>query len=69
MKKPFNTLTKIDVEELRKKPAGISKSNSEFIYNFSSQDIADAIKHLESLYDGKIYQTFAEKILIRNEIY
>lgn len=69
MKHPFNTLTKDDVETLRKKSAGVPPSKSGFIYNFSQPDIDAAIKHLQTLYQGRVYQTFAEKILIRNEIY
>lgn len=69
MKHPFNTLTKADVELLRKKSAGMPISKGGFAYNFSQTDIDVAIKHLQTLYTGRIYQTFAEKILIRNEVY
>lgn len=69
MKKPFNTLTKIDVEFLRKKKAGISYGNKAFNYNFSQADVEAAVKHLQTLYKGRVHQTFAEKILIRNELY
>lgn len=69
MKQPFNTLTKVDVEQLRKKPAGIPIGKGGFTYNFSQADVDAAIKHLMTLYTGRIYRTFAEKILIRNEIY
>lgn len=67
--KPFNKLTKADVEYLRNMPAGIPMGKNGFNYNFSQAQIKAAVKHLETLYSGKIYETFAEKILIRNEIY
>lgn len=67
--KPFNKLTKADVEYLRDMPAGIPMGKGGFNYNFSQADIKAAIRHLETLYSGKIYQTFAEKIMIRNEMY
>ena len=67
--KAFNQLTKDDVEYLRSMPAGIPMGKSGFDYNFSKTDVIAAIKHLETLYSGKIYQTFAEKIMIRNEMY
>ena len=69
MKHPFNTLTKADVELLRKKPAGMPRGIGGFTYNFSQADVDAAIQHLETFYTGRIYQTFAEKILIRNEVY
>lgn len=69
MKQPFNSLTKCDVEQLRKMPAGIPMGKVPFNYNFTPADIDAAIKHLQTLYEGRIRQTFAEKILIRNEIY
>lgn len=67
--KPFNELTKANVERLRKLPAGIPVDKSAITYNFSQADIQAAIAHLQTLYEGRIYQTFAEKILIRNAIY
>lgn len=69
MKHPFNTLTKADVEYLRKKPAGMPRGKGGFTYNFSQAEVDVAIKHLQTLYTGRVYQTFAEKILIRNEVY
>lgn len=69
MRKPFNSLTKKDVEYLRNMPAGIPMGKSGINYSFSPADIKAAIRHLETMYKGKIYQTFAEKIMIRNEIY
>ncbi len=69
MKHPFNTLTKADVELLRKKSAGMPRGKGGFTYNFSRAEVDAAIQHLETLYSGRIYQTFAEKILIRNEVY
>ncbi len=67
--KPFNMLTKADVEYLRNMPAGIPIGKTGFNYSFTPADISNAINHLKKLYSGRIYQTFAEKILIRNEIY
>lgn len=67
--KPFHDLTKTDVEYLRNMPAGLPMMSNGVNYNFSKADIRAAIRHLESLYSGRVYQTFAEKILIRNEMY
>ncbi len=67
--KPFNKLTKADVEYLRNMPAGIPPMGKDVNYSFSHADVRAAIRHLETLYTGKICQTFAEKILIRNEMY
>lgn len=69
MKHPFNNLTKADVELLRKKPAGMPPGTGVVIYNFSQADIENAWTHLKTLYEGRVFLTFAEKIIIRNELY
>lgn len=69
MKHPFNTLTKSDVQELRRKSVSVSNPSNAVVYNFTSADIDGAIKHLQTLYQGTIRASFAAKILLCNEIY
>lgn len=68
MKHPFNTLTKPDVQILRRKPVFVSSHNVA-VYNFTSADIDSARTHLQTLYGGIIRDSFVMKILILNEIY
>lgn len=67
MKKPFNTLTTPDVEQLRVKKLGTAANS--FTYSFTEQDITNAVTHLETLYTGSVTRPFAIKILILNELY
>lgn len=69
MKKPFNNLTKSDVEKLRRKSVSVAAPSNGVVFNFTSYDIDRAIKHLESLYEGTVRSSFAAKILLLNEIY
>ena len=69
MRQPFTLLTLEDVEFLRKQPAGIPGGYAPIVYAFTQADIAAAISHLQTLYDGRVTATFAEKILIRNQLY
>ena len=64
MKQPFTALTKSDVETLRKFTAAGSTQ-----YNFSEKDIDNAVKHLETLYTGRVQRRFATTILLLNELY
>ncbi|MDY4097936.1 MAG: hypothetical protein SOY47_14685 [Lachnospiraceae bacterium] len=69
MKKQFNTLTKSDVEMLRRKPVSVASNRDGVLYNFTQTDVDAAIKHLRTLYTGTIKTSFAAKILLLNEIY
>ncbi len=69
MKHPFNTLTKADVEKLRRKPMAVSNNSQGVNYNFTLQQLNDARKYLETIYSSKVRATFAAKILLLNEIY
>ena len=70
MKHPFTGLTLQDVEILRKKRSSVSSSVGSISYTFTLSDIINAQKHLETLYpSGKVYLTFAERILLLNSIY
>ena len=66
MKSPFTLLNKADIEKLRRKPI---VSNNGTMYKFTQTDIHNAKKHLESIYSGTVYYSFASKILLLNEIY
>ena len=66
--KHFNTLTKADVEQLRRKSISVPAGKS-VVYSISQADIENAVEHLESLYTGIVRISFAAKILILNEIY
>lgn len=67
MKKPFNTLTKNDVEKLRRK--SLSVTSGGVIYNFTDAELNNAVSHLEHLYGGTVRKSFAAKILLLNKIY
>lgn len=69
MKSPFNTLTKADVQKLRRKPIAVAYAGRGVTYNFTKSDVDDAVKHLETLYTGTVRKSFAAKILLLNEIY
>ncbi len=69
MKQPFNTLTKADVQKLRRKPIAVAYAGRGVTYNFTESDVDDAVKHLETLYTGIVRKSFAAKILLLNEIY
>ncbi len=69
MKNPFNTLTKADVQKLRRKPIAVAYAGRGVTYNFTKADVANAVKHLETLYSGTVTKTFAAKILLLNEVY
>ncbi len=66
MKHPFNQLTLQDVEDLRKKRS-ISPAGT--VYQFTSADIHHAKAHLQTLYSNRVSYTYAERILLLNEIY
>lgn len=69
MKQPFNTLTKADVEKLKRKSISVSYAGRGVTYNFTKSDVENAVKHLETLYTGIVRKSFAAKILLLNEIY
>lgn len=69
MKHPFYLLTHDDVEFLRRQPGDAPNGSKGFYYNFTAQQIDAAHMHLKTLYTGKVQRSFAEKILIRNELY
>ena len=69
MRRTFNSLTKKDVEALRKKRSYIPEGGKPIIYNYTLNDILDAKKHLETLYKGRVTLPFAERILLLNDIY
>ena len=69
MKSPFNTLTKADVQKLRRKPIAVAYAGRGVTYNFTESEVDDAVKHLETLYTGIVRKSFAAKILLMNEIY
>lgn len=68
MKQPFNTLTKSDVETLRRKPIAVAAGKS-VAYYFTKTDVDNAALHLETLYKGTIRKSFAAKVLLLNLIY
>lgn len=68
--KKINELTLKDIEKLRKKPMYVPKENKDkVLYNPTEEEIKGAISHLQTLYEGKVYQTFASRILILHELY
>lgn len=69
MKQPFNTITKTDVEKLRRKSISVPYAGRGITYNFTKSDIENAVKHLGTLYKGTVRASFAAKILLLNEIY
>lgn len=69
MKQPFNTLTKNDVEDLRKKRSCVTKEANTVEYNHTLSDILSAQAHLKSLYYGRVTLQFTERILLLNDIY
>lgn len=69
MKNPFNTLTKADVEKLKRKSISVPYAGRGVTYNFTKSDVENAVKHLETLYTGIVRKSFASKILLLNEIY
>lgn len=63
--RPFNLLTKADVEWLRRQ---IAYGNA--TYCFSAAQVANARAHLQTLYPNCRVQTrFATTILLLNELY
>lgn len=69
MKKPFTTISKADVEMLRRKPMSVSYAGSSVAYGFTKAELDNAVKHLETLYSGTVRRSFAAKILLLNEIH
>lgn len=69
MKQPFNTLTKSDVEWLRRKSISAAYARRGVTYNFTKSDLYNAVMHLETLYSGTVRTSFAAMILLLNEIY
>lgn len=69
MKQPFNTLTKADVQTLRRKSLSVPIGKQGITYNFTSTQIDNAVQHLKTLYIGGIRESFAVKILVLNELY
>lgn len=63
-KKDFKQLTFIDCEYLRKQRV-VNKRISIII---TQKDIDDAKKHLSKIYNSKIYEPFAIKLIILNKI-
>lgn len=69
MKQPFNSLTKADIEKLRRKSISVPYAGRSVNYSFTKSDVENAVKHLETLYTGIVRKSFAAKILLLNEIY
>ena len=69
MKQPFNTLTKADVEKLRRRSISVPYAGRGVTYSFTKADVENAVKHLKTLYTGIVRESFAAKILLLNEIY
>ena len=64
MRHPFNSLTKKEIQKLRRHTAvGNAK------YAFSDADVDNAVKHLSTLYSGKVQRRFASTLLLLNELY
>ena len=45
MKKPFNTLTKADVEKLRRKSITVPYAGRGVTYSFTKSEVANAVKY------------------------
>ena len=69
MKHPFYLLTHDDVEFLRRQPGDAPNGSKGIYYNFTSHQIYVARMHLETLYTSRVQRSFAEKILVRIELY
>lgn len=69
MKHPFNTLSKNDVEYLRRQDTAKTYSGQGVSYNFTPADVDGAVRHLKTLYIGKVERTFAARVLLLNELY
>lgn len=65
MKIPITTLTRKDVEFLRRKNYG---TNGKCV-DVSLKEAKDMKAHLETIYTGSIQMAFAEKIACRNKEY
>ena len=66
----FTSLNLEKAEMLRRKPMSVP-SGKEFTYNFTSTQIDNAKKHLETVYTGNKYVRvdFVVKLLVLNELY
>ena len=64
-KKDFKQLTFTDCEYLRKQTVVNKKIN----INITQDDIDDAKKHLSKIYNSRIYEPFAIKLIILNSIF
>ena len=62
MNKKFSELTLPDVELLRTKRSYSGKEGS--VYKATEEEISNAKKHLESLYNGRVTVVFAERIYL-----
>ena len=62
---PVNQLSKKDVQCLRKKRYGTNGKSITITY----QEVKDMQKHLQTLFQGGVQMSFAEKIACRNKEY
>ena len=69
MKQPFNTLTKNDVQIIRKNRSCIPAGGNNVLYSYTLADIQMAHRHLKTLYPGNIALSFVERIILLNDIY
>ena len=67
--KQFNTLTKPDIEKLRRMSIYVPYAGSGVIYSFTKSEVEDAGKYLKTIYTGTVRTSFAAKLLLLNKIH
>ncbi|MBP3201063.1 MAG: hypothetical protein J6M39_05400 [Lachnospiraceae bacterium] len=63
--KAFNTLSKKELEKLRKMGSIVNKSLN---FKITSKEFDDAKKHLEKIYGKKVYRPFVERMILLNKV-
>lgn len=69
MVKEFNSLTKEQLNSLRKKDAVVSSKDCGIQYNITSKDIDNAIEHLKIIYGCNVTRAFTIKLILIYLIY
>ena len=65
----FYTLTKEELQVLRKKPLLIPDDKKGKMFDFSEKDIENAVQYLQTIFKGRVYRRFAANMLTLNQIY
>lgn len=69
MNKSFSELTIKELERLRRLPMTVPAGDPGVDYDVTDQELAAAVDHLGTLYQGQIKRSFAAKLLLLHRLY